>query len=444
MPRHARRTLTFLSVSLLLLASVAVAQEEEPTLAGVQISPARVEQDLDGRGFVIEVLMKNHEDTPRDVSLRITGLGHDLDGGPTFPEPSAATDAVEIESESRFTLLPGATKMTILRGRIPDGQPALYGALVARYSEPGGDGGQVAVRSQVASYFLLRGPKPWRQTLRPVGVGVLPPTDEQAEAGGPYTVFGAVKNTGNAHLYARGVMRVFRDGELLDTVRLPGQAIVPTYARRIVGTWEPEEVPDGIYHFEASVRDPKVAMEGDVEFFDGYLEATAAEIAQITGVEEQVRLTVVNTGSIAFPPVITLTATSGGEEVASETFELDEVDPDSTEEVAWTSDLGSGVYDVTATVSTPEGDLLDQDVTGLAIPGLPWLWIALGAVALFLLLLLLFLWRRRRREERPKTKRSGVAPLPAVQPVPPRPAMQPAARPPGVPPPPPPPPPPGR
>jgi len=441
MPRTAIRAL-LVALLIVSMGPLATAQDQ-PGLVGVQISPTRVEQDLDGRGFVFQVSIKNNESTPREIRLRITGLGHDLDGRPTFPEPSAAAEAVAIEGEDRFVLQPGATGTTTLRGRIPSGQPALYGALVARYSVPGEDDGQVAIRSQVASYFLLRGPKPWRQTLRAVDVGVLPPTDEQAEAGGPYTVFGAAKNTGNAHLYARGTMRIFKNGELLDVVKLPENAIVPGYARRIGGTWEPEEVPDGTYHLEAVLRDPEVTMEGDVEFFDGYLEATAAEIAEMRGVEEQVSLAVVNTGTIAFAPSVTLVATRGGEEVSTETFALEELEPDGVDELVWEPELGPGLYDVTAQVADPEGDLLDQDVTGLKVPGPPWLWIAIG-VAVALLLMLLFLWRRRRAEEsprevatRPQQPRSGTG-RPAA-----RPAPQPvgSSRPPGAPPPPPPPPP---
>ena len=431
MLRTAGRALA-LAVLAISVALPALRAQEQPQLVGVQISPTRVEEDLDGRGFVIDVSMKNNESTPREISLRITGLGHDLDGRPTFPEPSAAADAVTIEGETRFELGPDEVRTFRLRGRIPDGQPALYGAVVARFGEPGEDEGQVTVRSQVASYFLLRGPKPWRQTLRPVNVGVLPPTDEEAEDGGPYTVFAAAKNTGNAHLYARGTLRIFKDGDLLDVVRLPEEAIVPSFARRITGVWEPDEVPDGIYHLEATLRDPEVEMEGDVEFFDGYLEATAAEILDIRGVEERVDLAVANIGSVTFAPTVVLTATDGDETVATETFTMAELEPDATDDLSWEPDLGGGVYDVTAEVTGPDGELLDQDVTGLRIPGFPWLWVAVAAAALLLLLILLLLWRRRRRDRSPR---------PARKPAPAAPAPVVSRRPPGVPPPPPPPPP---
>ena len=424
--------------ALLLLSLIPLARGQGVGVVGVQISPVIIEQDLDGRGFVTEVTITNNEPEARDIDLRITGLGHDLDGTPQFPQPSEASDAITIEGERRFTLQAGTSQRVTLRGRIPNDQPSLYAGLVARFAQPSETGGQIAVRSQVTSLMLLRGPKPWRQTLEPLDAGVLQnPAAEQTGSCAPYTVFGAAENTGNVHFYVAGTARITKDGQLVDKVSLKRNAIIPGYARRIGGIWEPAEVPDGSYHIEASLRSPKITVEGDVEFIDGCLETALVEVTDLATDGKVVRATIANSGTLPIAPVLTFTASRDNEQAATKVVPLDELEPDAREVVTWEPDVGAGTYDIALKVATADGDLLDQEVTGLRVPGFPWLWVVVAVVIVLLLIVLFFLWRRRRRDRRPAPPRARAAratPQPAAQP-------QTSTRPPGMPPPPPPPPP---
>lgn len=397
---------------LLLIVFAATGAAQQPLeVVGVEISPPKVEFDLDRDRFSIDVRLTNHEEEAHSVRLRVTGLGHDLDGNAAFIEPSVAADVVDL-SVRRLQLGPDESREVTMVGSIPGGERALYGALVAKIERSGAtpQEGEVQVTNQIASIFLLRGPKPWSQSVEVVDVSVRPIGEGDR---GPYSVYAAVKATGNVHVRPTGRVNIYKSGKLVDTVLLPGDNIIPGFARRLAGTWQPNEKLSGSYQLEAEIESPNATGVGEVTFQDGVLEVTAGEIVGMVPQNKKVTVALTNSGTVGFVPSVTLIAKEGGTEVARQTFERPGLEPDATDEFDWAPELDGGLYVITAEL-TANDELLDQEVTGIEVKGpnlILWGAIAAGAILLLLLLWLAIRALRRRRTRRRSKPQETPAPV---------------------------------
>ena len=285
---------------------------------------------------------------------------------------------------------------------VPAGKRGLYAAVIAEFEPLDVGEGTLRAKSRVASLFLLRAPKPWKQRAEVVDVGLLPGEEEK----GPFPVFAAVENTGNVHIKPAGTVTARFEGKKLATIDVTGENIIPGFARRMLGTWDPPNDLTGIVQLEANVDGPKAIGLGEVEFFEGTLQIPGAKIVNLAARNRaggpEVGFVLRNTGTRAFPPTVVFEAidrTTDDEIVAeTRTIQLDEMQPGAEELVQWRPRrLEPNTYLVRARVSY-EDRVLNENSVGLRIEGLgilPWL-----AVALLVLIVALYVWlgRRNRRD----------------------------------------------
>ncbi|HEX2240741.1 MAG TPA: hypothetical protein VHJ82_06335 [Actinomycetota bacterium] len=378
------------------LASPAWAQESD--IPGVEITPSKFMHDLEGRDFALKIMVVNHDPVAHAMDLYITGLGHDLDGSPRFIDPAKERNAISLPVP-QLVLGPGGRQELVLRGSIPAGRRSLYAAVVAEFQPPGEEATQLQVRSRVAGMFLLRGPKPWIKKVDVEDVGLLP-----AEEG--VTVYAALENTGNVHVSPHGRVRIYKDDVLLDTVPLPGQIVIPGFARRLVGAWVPPRNLDGPVRLETDIFGPEGHGSATIYFANGDAVIPSAEITNLYAHSEdghtEVVTLVTNTGETPLDLDLGIKASEEGAVVRTERTVAD-LQPGESREVIWTPELDDGLYLIKAR-ATVDGKVLDESVTGVEVTSaFNWLLV----IAILSLLANAYLLERLRRSR--KARRSMVA-----------------------------------
>jgi len=346
------------------LPTAALAQTTTTTTApGVQITPSLVQRDLANRDLTQKVTVTNNTDGPRQITVTVSGLGHDLDGTPQFVEPASIAANLRVDATS-FLLQPGNSRELTVTARIPTSPPSLYGAVIAEFAVPGQQsGGAVESHTRVASLFLLRGPKPWTQTAEIADVGATPGGNGQ-----PATVFATVVDTGNVHIRPSGTARISQNGTTLATVDLPAANVLPGFARRLSGTWTPPPGLTGAVQIDVTVHDPDATGSGTVTFTKGMAQVPGGKIVQIhTEPGPRVVTTVENTGTAPLRPAITVTASEGGGERARKVIvATTDLAPGARADYTWEPGLPDGLYTVKAELRQGN-DLLDQGATGLRV-----------------------------------------------------------------------------
>ncbi|MDQ3646045.1 MAG: hypothetical protein M3345_03820 [Actinomycetota bacterium] len=401
LPAKTKRAWITTALLLVLAGAPTALGQETGRIKGVEISPALFEYDLPGRDFRVKMVITNREPEPRRIHLSVSGLGHDLDGTPLFLEPAEATNHITLSLQGRFVLAPGEKRDFLVEGAIPPDQRSLYATIIAEF-EPLEKkvGRQIETRSRVATLFLVRGPRPWVQELEVVDVGILPGPKR-----GPFTVYAAGKNVGDVHFTPRGKIEVFQDGRLLDVVPLQAERVIPGFARRLTGTWDPGRKLDGAVELRARFGFPVARGSAEVDFTKGSVQQPGMDIVDFVAREGRPRVELVlkNTGSLAIAPAVELTASENGSERARTVLVPDAIAPGELATVEWDPELADGVYLMRAHV-TYEGTLLAEGAVGLQLGGgseSPLRLVALGLLFLALLglMLLLVSWRRRRRDD---------------------------------------------
>ncbi len=260
---HLRRLL-LLALALGLVPGPAAAQAE-----GITLSPARVERNLDSREVSLTYTLTNDTATRQRLALSLADLGHETDGTPRYMDNGPVSGDLALRPTS-LNLAPGERQEVTVRGAIPDGQAGLYVALLAELDDDGATPvpqNQVQTRSRIAGLVLLRGPKPWDQSLDVTDVSVRPSAvPEQVE------VVALARNIGDVHVNPTGTVTLTADdGTRLDRVKLTGQTILPGFARALVGSWSPPADLDGEVGLDARLRGPDAGGSGSANFADGVL-----------------------------------------------------------------------------------------------------------------------------------------------------------------------------
>lgn len=251
-------------------AVVAAAQEA----AGIELIPARAEVDQTHRQIDLTFTMVNHDETVHEVEVRLTGLGHDLDGTPQFDGP--APDTLRL-NRSELRLPPGGRGEVQVLGHIPDGQAGVYAGLLAQVpasSRTGSDGSSIGIETRVGGFIMVRGPRPWDETVEVDEVSVV------ATPGG-YELMAIVADRGDVHVRPEGTIELRDADGTASTVQLPGETILPGYARRLVVPWEP---PPGFESpFEAVVDVGEPGGDARHQLTLPSRQEPALEIVSLTG-----------------------------------------------------------------------------------------------------------------------------------------------------------------
>lgn len=243
------------------------AQSSPAPLAGLQITPPKFEQDLSSRSFSLEVSFRNNTEAAVSPTFEISGLGHDLDGQPLLPAPSPALGSLRL-SPTSARLAPGESSRLTLRGQLPPDGAGLYAGVVASVAPPPGSATGVNVTQRLATLVLLRGPKPWKESVAVETVGARP----SAKAGS-VELFAQLRNTGNVHVRPTGKVKVMYNGRELDTIDLEPEVVIPAYARRLGGLFRVQAGLEGTVRLEAVIDGPgaPVRSTGTATFRNGKL-----------------------------------------------------------------------------------------------------------------------------------------------------------------------------
>lgn len=230
---------------------------------GVGITPARVDADLDARAAQLDIVVFNDTEASRTITVEVTELGHNLDGRPQFG--GLLGDTATVGGAGTFTLESGQSRTIDLVLDFPN-DVAEYVAVVATV-EPIDENQTVTTRTQVASLLLLRGPRPWDQTLEVAEVGL-----EYEDGATEAALYADVENVGNAHVRPSGRFIVRQEGEELATVELPGENILPGFARRLRAAWVPDPDASGPIDIELELDDgPSATGQADLGDIPGRL-----------------------------------------------------------------------------------------------------------------------------------------------------------------------------
>lgn len=228
------------------------------TPSGITLTPAKVEADLGSRSVDLGFTVANHENDARTLDLSIAGLIHDLDGVADYPPDTAAARALRTDV-STVTLAPGEERRIHVAGGVPAGPPSLYAGLVVVIRPQVASPGQVSVTNRLAAPMLIRVPRPWVETAEVVTASV-----HNTAPGQPAVVEAVVKDTGNVHIRPSGTARIFRDGQLLATVALPPETILPGLARRLGVSWRVPAGVNGPLTIEVTLDHPRASGRVDV------------------------------------------------------------------------------------------------------------------------------------------------------------------------------------
>lgn len=217
----------------------------DDVFTGVGITPARIEADLTAREADLEVVVFNDAGAERTVTIEVAELGHTLDGSPQY---GAAPSTISATGTGTFVMQPGDVRDVALGIAFPD-EVAEYVAVTATVA-PLDEGQTVTTRTQVAALFLLRGPRPWDQSLGVGEIGL-----DYADGGVEASLYADVTNVGNAHVRPSGRFVVTQDGEQMAVVALPGENILPGFARRLRSAWVPSSDASGPIEIELQLED---------------------------------------------------------------------------------------------------------------------------------------------------------------------------------------------
>ena len=240
------------------------ARAESPP--AVEISPVRIDLDLDARTFMTAVVVTNKGTRRQKAVLELHRLGHDLDGNPLLLPAKALRKRVGV-SPRTIDVLPDGQYSATITGK-HSGTQGLYLALTARPAGKAAAGDDPAPLA--TSYLYVRPPRPGPRSVEVTEVSVYPPpTDEP----GPLTFYAAVDNTGAIDVDPAGEIRIVADGEVVGVAALTSQTILPGFGRRLGGTWDPPNDLEGELELRAKISNPGATGRGTIEVAGGRVTA---------------------------------------------------------------------------------------------------------------------------------------------------------------------------
>jgi hypothetical protein len=228
----------------------AVAQSAGP---GLSVSPDKVEADLPDRVVNLQVAISATGSQSVSIVLSISGLAHDLDGTPQFPDDAAPALRVD---PTRATLVPGRPLTVRITGSIPDGMTALYAGVVAAIDNAPTGGVDVVTRIGVP--LLLRGPQPWHPAAAIEDLALPSVAADQ-----PPRIEAVIRNTGDIHIRPTGTFTVLANGQVVGTAALHGEVVLPGLARRLGVSWSPPAGLQGPLSVRLDLDDPPATLQRD-------------------------------------------------------------------------------------------------------------------------------------------------------------------------------------
>lgn len=219
--------------------------------------------DLPTSAVDLAFSVRNGDAEPHEVAMSIAGLGHDLQGTPQYLVDAPAASLLAV-SPSRVVLGPQQAVDVRVAGQLERDAPGFAAALLVEIVSDAPEA-SVTARTRVAGLLLLRGPKPWNESLEITGVGAVETAD-------PATVelFVEIAATGDVHVRPTGrITMTGAAGEALGAVDVEPANIVNGFARRLVGTWPLPRGYTGPVRLAARVQPGDLSGSGDVVLANG-------------------------------------------------------------------------------------------------------------------------------------------------------------------------------
>jgi hypothetical protein len=145
--------------------------------------------------------------------------------------------------------------------------------------------------------------------------------------------------------------------------------ILPGFARRLIASWQPPAGLSGAVTLDVTTN-PFAHRSATINLGKDAAKRPQVEIVNLRAKSEHsntlVSMTLVNTGTVAVAPAVTVLATQDGIERARTVLVSKEIAPGASVEMQWRPELNDGVYLITAQARS--GDLLlDESSTGLRV-----------------------------------------------------------------------------
>lgn len=254
----------YFKLAAIVIAAAMVLAVAVPVLAGVSVSPLRMEVEVSvGKNTLTPITVTNTaEDKPVRVKAEVMGFGQSQMGS-TIPikddtSPYSAAALIELSPEE-FEIKPGESQKVKVTATIPPGASGgKYATLVVgQVPEPGASMvGQVAIAVMltISESSLIR-------AGQVMGVDI-----HQEEPGEPITFITAIRNQGNVHVRPSGEIIISQDGQEIGRTEVDPHLIIPGYTRPFKSVWAAPEVSAGAYSFEVILNMDGTELKAEGSF----------------------------------------------------------------------------------------------------------------------------------------------------------------------------------
>lgn len=223
-----------------------------PVLAGLSVSPPRIERNVSvGENPLPKIVVTNTaEDKPMRVRVDVEGFGQSLKGVTTVISddtgPYSAVSLIKVSPEE-FELKPKESQEVQVTATIPPGASGGRYATIAVSQVPESGMSMVGQVAVIAILTISESP-----LLR---AGEIVSTDIHQELpGAPLTFTTTVCNQGNIHIRPTGEIIISKQGQEVGKADVEPHLILPGYTRQLETVWIPSKFNAGTYSFEVTLN----------------------------------------------------------------------------------------------------------------------------------------------------------------------------------------------
>jgi hypothetical protein len=236
-----KRTLLVLAVSLV---SALVATAPAPAELSLDVAPAKVEVQVSpGTSQPIAVTVRNTGTTPVHIQAFMLDFAMSAGGRYIFSKPgtgrySMATWATINPRE--FDVPPNSFQLVRLQANIPSGVSGEYSGIAFFQTRPlrhAGSGMSFSERVSTKVYLYAGNAVRVDGTIDGMAA-------KDTGFGERFLI--GFKNTGTAHVYLKGTVKISRGSEVVQNLALPDQMLVDRGGRRVIEAYS-EKLPPGQY-----------------------------------------------------------------------------------------------------------------------------------------------------------------------------------------------------
>jgi hypothetical protein len=382
-----------------LVPGTAAAAGGSSTGVSVSLSPVRLEADVPTGPYTFPVTIANRGPVAAGIQLASATLNQAAGGAPTFGPPGSAPLAI---STPTFDLGPGQQRSVPVTATITSATAGLYAAVLATVGPVNPPPGNILSRERLAALVELTGPGTAHRTATISDIGAA-----GGRQSGQVTFSALVRDSGNVLISPTGTAQISSGADVLATVPLGTQRILPGSAVTFSGAWDSPAALNGPVSVHVDLTDPGADATTEVVFHAGAAPILAARItdlrAEPTTGGATVSLRLANDGNTALAGTVTTAVFDGHSYATAATTQVGALAPRQVRSLEQAIRLKPGTYELSIRAQAG-GKTLDQRQITVKIPGpssgTPILLVVLVALAAAMVLVGLVVRRRKHRSQR--------------------------------------------